>query len=75
MNPMLNIAVRAARDAGKLIVRYVDRTDRLPVITKERNDFVTEVDQKAERQIVTILKQSFPDHGKLADKKETKYSS
>lgn len=67
MNPMLNIAVRAARDAGKLIVRYLDRVDRLPVITKEKNDFVTEVDQKAESLIINTLKQAFPGHSILAE--------
>lgn len=67
MNPMLNIAVRAARDAGKLIVRYMDRVDRLPVISKEKNDFVTEVDQNAEKLIVNTLKQAFPDHSILAE--------
>ena len=67
MNPMLNIAVRAARDAGKLIVRYIDRVERLPVVTKEKNDFVTEVDQNAEKLIVDTLKQAFPDHSILAE--------
>jgi myo-inositol-1(or 4)-monophosphatase len=67
MNPMLNIAVRAARDAGKLIVPYLDRIDRLPVITKEKNDFVTEVDRNAEQLIINTLKQAFPDHSIMAE--------
>jgi len=67
MKPMMNIAVRAARDAGKVIVQYMDRIDRLPVVTKEKNDFVTEVDQKAEALIVNTLKQAFPDHAILAE--------
>jgi len=71
MNPMLNIAVRAARDAGKLIVRYMDRVDRLPVVTKEKNDFVTEVDQSAEKLIISTLKQAFPDHSILAEESGT----
>ena len=64
---MMNIAVRAARDAGKLIVPYLDHVDRLPIITKERNDFVTEVDQSAERLIIDTLKQAFPTHAILAE--------
>jgi len=71
MKPMMNIAVRAARDAGKVIVQYMDRIDRLPVITKEKNDFVTEVDQKAESLIIATLKQAFPDHSILAEESGT----
>ena len=67
MTPMMNIAVRAARDAGKVVVQFMDRIDRLPVITKEKNDFVTEVDQKAEQVIVNTLRQAFPDHAILAE--------
>lgn len=67
MNPMLNIAIRAAREAGKVIVRNIDRVDRLPVITKEKNDFVTEVDKNAEAVIIDAIKQAYPDHAILAE--------
>ena len=36
MQPLLNIAIRAARKAGDLIVRYVDRVDTLTVKAKEK---------------------------------------
>lgn len=67
MQPMLTIAVRAARSAGNLIVRNLDRVGSLPVQTKERNDFVTEVDQQAEREIIGILHKAYPGHGFLAE--------
>lgn len=67
MKPMMNIAVRAARDASKVIVQYMDRVDHLPIVTKEKNDFVTEVDQKAESVIINTLKQAFPEHSILAE--------
>ncbi|MDH5517869.1 MAG: inositol monophosphatase [Gammaproteobacteria bacterium] len=67
MKPMMNIAVRAARDASKVIVQYMDRIDHLPIVTKEKNDFVTEVDQKAESVIINTLKQAFPEHSILAE--------
>ena len=67
MHPMLNIAIRAARAAGDIIVRNMDRIDRLKIVSKKNNDFVTEVDHKAENAIIDILKQSFPDHGFLAE--------
>lgn len=67
MHPMLNIAVRAARSAGDIIVRYVDRVDQLNIASKERNDFVTEVDRQAEQAIIRVLRKAYPDHGILAE--------
>lgn len=67
MLPMLTIAVRAARAAGDIIVRNMDQLDRIKVTTKQENDFVSIVDHKAEEAIISILKQSYPDHGILAE--------
>ena len=64
---MLNIAIRAARAAGDLIVRNVDRIDRLKVAPKGRNDFVSEVDRMAEQEIVNILHKAYPEHGFLGE--------
>lgn len=67
MNPMLNIAVRAARAAGDLIMRYAERVEDLPVTDKGRNDFVTDVDRGAEEQIKHIISRHYPSHGILAE--------
>jgi len=67
MNPMLNIGIRAARAAGKVITQNVDRYDPLSVQKKQRNDFVTEVDRKAEAEIVGVLRKAFPDHSFLCE--------
>lgn len=67
MQPLLNIAVRAARRAGDLIVRNVDRAPSLGVRTKSRNDFVTEIDQLAERDIIETIRRTHPDHGFLGE--------
>ena len=67
MHPMLNIAIRAARSAGNIIVRNLDRVDRLTIRTKERNDFVSEVDRQAENEIISILRRAYPQHGILAE--------
>ncbi len=67
MQPMLNIAVRAARAAGDLIVRRLERLDTIAVETKQRNDYVTEVDREAEARIIQTLRRSYPDHGILAE--------
>ena len=47
MHPMLNIAVRAARQAGDIIVRSADSVGTLKINVKNKNDFVTEVDKRA----------------------------
>lgn len=66
-HPMLNIAIRAARRAGEVIVRSMNRLHQLEVKRKERNDFVTEVDLRAESEIVSIIRNAYPDHGILAE--------
>ena len=67
MQPLLNIAVRAARRAGDLIVRSVDRVPTLGIRSKSRNDFVTEIDQMAERDIIETIRRTHPDHGFLGE--------
>jgi len=71
MKAMLNIAVRAARKAGDLTLRYVDRIDTLKIGTKQHNDFVSEVDQLAEQEIIYAIKQAYPDHAILAEESGT----
>ena len=67
MQPLLNIAVRAARRAGDLIVRNLDRVPSLTVHAKGRNDFVSEIDQLAERDIIETVRRVHPDHGFLGE--------
>jgi myo-inositol-1(or 4)-monophosphatase len=67
MQPLLNIAVRAARRAGEIIVRNVDRVPSLHVQAKGRNDFVSEIDQLAERDIIETVRRMHPDHGFLCE--------
>jgi len=67
MHPLLNIAVRAARRAGEVIVRSMNRLDSLEVTSKGRNDFVTEIDRAAEREIIEIVRKHYPNHAFLAE--------
>ena len=67
MHPTINIAIRAARSAGNLLVRYFDRVDTLKIDTKGMNDFVTEVDRAAEQVIIEVLRKTYPSHGILAE--------
>lgn len=67
MQPMLNIAVRAAREAGKIIMYHFQRLDTLTVSSKAKNDFVSEVDFKAEQTIIQTIHKAYPDHAILAE--------
>ncbi|MEX2489762.1 MAG: inositol monophosphatase family protein [Pseudomonadales bacterium] len=62
MQPMANLALRAAREAGKQIARAFDRPDLIKVSQKGHNDYVTNVDKEAERIIVDSLLSHYPDH-------------
>jgi len=67
MQPLLNIGMRAARRAGDLIVKSLSRLDSLKIDTKGRNDFVTDIDRKAEAEIIAAIRRSHPDHAFLAE--------
>ena len=67
MHPMLNIAVRAARNAGNIIARYADQVDMLTITEKSQNDFVSEVDKRAEQEIIQVIQKAYPDHSILAE--------
>lgn len=67
MEPMVNIALRAARRAGDMIARAVERTDSLKVDEKGRNDFVTDIDHAAEKEIIGQLQKAYPDHRILGE--------
>ncbi len=67
MQPLLNIAVRAARRAGEVIIRSLNRLESLTVASKGRNDFVTEVDHAAEAEIISTIRRHHPQHAFLAE--------
>ncbi|MEE4376668.1 MAG: inositol-1-monophosphatase [Candidatus Competibacteraceae bacterium] len=69
MHPTVTIAQRAALNAGKVILRYWERLDRLTVNVKQRNDFVTEADVQAEQEIIYVLRKAFPSHSILAEER------
>src|SRR3954468_17953816 len=67
MQPLLNIAVKAARRAGDIIVRAIPRLEAVEVQSKGRNDYVTEVDRAAEADIIETIRRLHPDHAFLAE--------
>src|SRR6187431_2157601 len=67
MQPLLSIAVKAARRAGDIIVRAIPRLEAVQVESKGRNDFVTEIDKAAEADIIQTIRRLYPDHAILAE--------
>ena len=74
MNPIVNIGIKAARRAGSIIVRHLDRLDQLSVDKKGRNDFVSEVDRMAEEDIIDTIHYLYPNHRILAEESGQKFS-
>ena len=67
MEPMSHIALRAARKAGDIIVRATEQLDLLEVENKGANDFVSEVDRAAEKEVIFHLSKAYPDHAFLGE--------
>ena len=67
LHPMLNIAIKAARAAGAIINRAALDLEVIKVGSKGPNDFVSEVDRRAEEVIIQILLEAYPGHGILAE--------
>ena len=67
MDPLLSIAINAARHAGKIMLRYVDRVDSIRVDQKSPHDFVTEIDRSCEQTIIQIIQKKYPDHRIVAE--------
>lgn len=65
--PIINIAVEAARAAGNIIVRAMKRLDTVKIAEKHPNDFVTEVDQRVEQEIISIIQKAYPTHSILGE--------
>ena len=67
MHGMVNIGVRAARRAGEIMVRQINRLESLEVVEKGRNEFVSAVDRAAEEAIIEVIRDHYPDHAILGE--------
>lgn len=65
--PIINIAIEAARAGGNIITRALKRPDMIKIAEKNPNDFVTEVDQKVEREIIYHIQKAYPTHSILGE--------
>lgn len=67
MEPLLNIAINAARQAGEIIIRHMEQVDHLKVTAKSAHEYFSEVDIKAEQAIISTIQKAYPKHGILAE--------
>lgn len=67
MDPIINVGIKAARRAGNMMVRYLDRLQQLTVEKKGRREFVSEIDRSAEQDIVDTIHYLYPNHRILAE--------
>lgn len=66
-SPTLNIMIRAARKAGRGLVRDFGEVENLQVSVKGAGDFVTNADRKAEEVLKTELLGARPNYGWLGE--------
>lgn len=71
MQPLLNIAINAARQAGDVIIRHMEQVDRLKVTAKSSDEYFSEVDIKAEQTIIRAILKAYPEHGIIAEESGT----
>lgn len=67
MNPLLKVAVEAARAGAKVLLQSMDRIDRLDIKEKAPLDYVSSADHQAEYAIMEVLKKYYPEYSILAE--------
>lgn len=66
-DPVLAVAVRAARTAASIVVDAARDLKRLPTFSKQHGDIVSGADMEAEDAIVATLRAAFPDYAILGE--------
>jgi len=69
-SPNLNIMIKAARKAGRRLVRDFGEVENLQVSIKGPGDFVSNADRKAEQTIREELMEARPNYGWLGEESE-----
>lgn len=64
---ILQVAVKAALSAGKLLMASYGKLKNSQISVKSKNDFVTELDKKSEKVVISTIQKYFPDHGIQAE--------
>jgi myo-inositol-1(or 4)-monophosphatase len=65
--PAVTVMVKAARLAGNVLLRNINKLEALNVVQKGRMDYASEVDGDAEKVIIKELKRAYPGYGILGE--------
>jgi myo-inositol-1(or 4)-monophosphatase len=65
--PVVKVMVKAARQAGNVLLRHMGKLENLNVFEKDRQDYASEVDSLAEAEIIRELRRAHPDVAILAE--------
>lgn len=63
----LDFAIKTAKEAGKILLDYYGKNYRVRYKGENKNNLVTEVDEKAEKYIVEAIKKKYPTHCVLSE--------
>jgi myo-inositol-1(or 4)-monophosphatase len=64
---MIDVAIEAAKDAGKFLKQSVGKFRELERKQGEERNLVTEIDKRAEQQIIETIKKRYPHHDFLGE--------
>ena len=67
MHPLQNVAVMAAQRGGAILIRHLNKLDKIKVEKKGHNDFVSDADRAAEEAVIEVIHKHYPDHAILAE--------
>ena len=67
MHALQNVAVMAARRGGAVLIRHLNKLDKIKVEKKGHNDFVSDADRAAEAAVIEEIHKHYPDHAILAE--------
>ncbi|MDJ0749954.1 MAG: inositol monophosphatase family protein [Woeseiaceae bacterium] len=67
MHALQNVAVMAARRGGAVLLRHLNKLDKIKVEKKGHNDFVSDADRAAEAAVIEVIHKHYPDHAILAE--------
>jgi myo-inositol-1(or 4)-monophosphatase len=64
---MINVAIEAAREAGKFLRYSVGRVRTIETKQGEERNLVSEIDRGSEERIISVIRRHFPSHGILGE--------
>ena len=62
MHAIVNIALKAARDASEVLAHNIDRLDRVRVVEQNGDQAITNMDLDSEKTIIYHLQKAYPDY-------------